>query len=69
MRPRVALVSVGAHNGYGHPDGGVIAALRQGASVLRTDQMGTVVLRTDGSAIEIEARDARWMVPARAAPP
>jgi competence protein ComEC len=46
VRPRIALVSVGAGNRYGHPNGPVVDALaRQGALVLRTDQDGdTAVL-------------------------
>ncbi len=46
VRPKVALVSVGAGNGYGHPSGVLVDALAgQGALVLRTDQDGdTAVL-------------------------
>ncbi len=46
VRPRIALVSVGAGNRYGHPNGAVLDALtRQGALVLRTDRDGdTAVL-------------------------
>ena len=66
VRPRIALVSVGAHNSYGHPDPAVMSALAaSGATVLRTDLLGTVVLRTDGHALEIEARGMRWPVPDR----
>jgi beta-lactamase superfamily II metal-dependent hydrolase len=32
----------------------------QGATVLRTDQLGTVILRTDGQRIEVEAAGHRW---------
>jgi beta-lactamase superfamily II metal-dependent hydrolase len=39
----------------------------QGASVLRTDQLGSVIVRTDGSYIEVEAAGVRWPV-ARALP-
>src|SRR5262249_6018574 len=47
--PRVALVSVGAGNRYGHPSAGVLARLvRAGARVLRTDLDGDVaVIATD----------------------
>ncbi|MBW4720863.1 DNA internalization-related competence protein ComEC/Rec2 [Saccharothrix obliqua] len=46
VRPRVALVSVGAKNRYGHPSGPLIDAMaRQGVQVLRTDRDGdTAVL-------------------------
>ena len=61
--PRVALVSVGAANVYGHPSADVMRRLADaGATVLRTDQLGTVVLRTDGTTIEVEAAGQRWTV-------
>ncbi|MDQ2880238.1 MAG: DNA internalization-related competence protein ComEC/Rec2 [Actinomycetota bacterium] len=45
VRPRVAIVSVGAHNSYGHPSQHVLDALAQeGASVLRTDLNGDVAV-------------------------
>ncbi len=69
VRPRVALVSVGANNGYGHPNPEVMQRLAaQGATVLRTDQLGTVILRTDGTRLEVEAAGHRWEV-ARPLPP
>jgi len=52
---------VGAGNKYGHPSGDVLYALsRVGAEVLRTDQAGTVVVRTDGVHIELEAKGEKW---------
>jgi competence protein ComEC len=67
VAPRVALVSVGAGNTYGHPSSDVIRALRAaGAEVLRTDHAGAVVLRTDGTRITAEARGERWPVAERA---
>jgi competence protein ComEC len=69
VRPRLAVVSVGAHNAYGHPDPEVLRALRAaGAQVLRTDLAGTVVVHTDGHRLEVEARDARWVVAERGSP-
>ncbi|HET7189834.1 MAG TPA: ComEC/Rec2 family competence protein, partial [Gemmatimonadaceae bacterium] len=66
VRPRLAVVSVGAHNTYGHPDATVMTALAaSGASVLRTDLAGTIVVRTDGRRLEVEARDMRWTLPER----
>ena len=66
VRPRLALVSVGAHNGYGHPDASVLASLAvAGADILRTDVAGTVVVRTDGRTLDVEARGMRWRVPDR----
>jgi competence protein ComEC len=57
--PRVALVSVGQRNRYGHPDADVLARLgRHGVRVLRTDRDGSITVRArrDGS---IELRTAR----------
>jgi competence protein ComEC len=63
VRPRLALVSVGAHNAYGHPDPDVLLALRlSGAELRRTDRSGTVVVYTDGRRLEVEARGARWTI-------
>jgi len=63
VHPDVAVISVGAGNKYGHPSPDVLRALaRVGAEVLRTDQAGTVVVRTDGSHIEIEAGGDQWQV-------
>ncbi|MGW5352751.1 ComEC/Rec2 family competence protein [Streptomyces sp. NPDC004031] len=45
LHPRLALVSVGAHNTYHHPAPGTVAALRAlGATVLRTDRDGPVAV-------------------------
>ena len=47
--PRLAVVSAGAHNPFGHPHPEVLEAYRaQGALVLRTDRDGTVEISTDG---------------------
>ncbi|MBX2796956.1 MAG: DNA internalization-related competence protein ComEC/Rec2 [Myxococcales bacterium] len=44
-RPELALVSVGAHNRYGHPHPEVLARLEAAsATVLRTDLHGTIVV-------------------------
>jgi beta-lactamase superfamily II metal-dependent hydrolase len=46
---------------YGHPSNDVLHALtRVGAEVLRTDEAGTVIVRTDGVHIEIEAKGDKW---------
>ncbi|MYY00362.1 MBL fold metallo-hydrolase [Streptomyces sp. SID486] len=47
--PRVALVSAGADNPYGHPAPATVAALRSGgAAVLRTDRDGALVITGTG---------------------
>nr|WSX82079.1 ComEC/Rec2 family competence protein [Streptomyces sp. NBC_00899] len=50
-RPRLALISVGAHNRYGHPAARTVTALRAlGATVLRTDTDGPIAVAGDGPA-------------------
>ncbi|MBW7932491.1 MAG: DNA internalization-related competence protein ComEC/Rec2 [Gemmatimonadaceae bacterium] len=64
VRPRVALVSVAARNFYGHPDPAVMRRLSEaGATVLRTDQLGGVVARSDGAGWTLEAAGVRWRLP------
>jgi competence protein ComEC len=56
-RPRVALVSVGRDNSYGHPAAEVLERLAvYGAQVLRTDKQGTVEFITDGARYWIRTR-------------
>ncbi len=65
---RVAVVSLGSANTYGHPDPEVMRRLAErGATVLRTDQLGTIILRSDGRSLEAEAAGHRWPM-ARALP-
>jgi competence protein ComEC len=55
LRPRLAVISVGADNPFGHPTPAVLAALAQrGIRTLRTDRDGTIVLEVVGSSIEVE---------------
>jgi competence protein ComEC len=61
VQPRAAVISVGARNQYGHPSNDVLRALANaGAEVLRTDHSGTVIARTDGRRVEMEAGGERW---------
>lgn len=49
VAPRLALISVGADNTYGHPAPGTVAALRAGgAVVLRTDRDGALAVAGRG---------------------
>ncbi|CAM5412853.1 hypothetical protein SANTM175S_08723 [Streptomyces antimycoticus] len=48
LSPRLALISCGADNPYGHPSPRTIASLRaQGAAVLRTDTDGPIAVIRD----------------------
>ncbi len=55
LRPRVAVISVGAHNDYGHPRAETLAALREqrGVAVYRTDEQGRIVLESDGTSLTV----------------
>ena len=69
VRPRVALISVGAGNMYGHPSASVLRALTAaGAAVLRTDLEGSIVCRTDGRSLRVEEGGDEWTVAPRAEP-
>jgi competence protein ComEC len=49
---RLAIVSAGAHNPFGHPHPEVVERYRRsGALVLRTDRDGTVRVATDGQRV------------------
>jgi competence protein ComEC len=50
VQPRVAVISVGANNPYGHPSPGTLQRLEAiGARIYRTDLDGAIQMRTDGA--------------------
>jgi competence protein ComEC len=55
VRPRIAVVSVGSDNDYGHPTPATMAALAgaPGLAVYRTDEDGSVTIETDGARISV----------------
>ena len=64
VQPRVAVVSVGARNPYGHPSTEVLA--RYGAAgMYRTDESGDVMLRSDGDHLWVATQHAPVAVPSR----
>ncbi|MGI6402775.1 MAG: ComEC/Rec2 family competence protein [Oscillospiraceae bacterium] len=55
VQPKLAVISCGLDNSYGHPHREVMERLDAlGIRVLRTDLDGTVVLTSDGKTIEME---------------
>lgn len=49
VMPRYAVFEVGEDNSYGHPNAEIIERYENiGAEILRTDELGTIVLETDG---------------------
>jgi len=55
LRPRIAVVSCGRNNDYGHPRPETLAALEAapGLAVYRTDEDGRVVVESDGHALSV----------------
>ncbi len=49
VSPQYAVISVGKDNKYGHPNQETLDTLRNfGAKILRTDQLGDIVFKSDG---------------------
>jgi competence protein ComEC len=58
LHPKIALISVGAGNPYGHPAPSTIAALEErGIKVYRTDRDGAIAI---GSDLKISTQKHRW---------
>jgi competence protein ComEC len=58
IAPRLAVISVGADNSYGHPTPATLATLTaHHVPILRTDQDGTVVLDVGRNSVAIGAGD------------
>jgi competence protein ComEC len=56
VRPRLAVISVGARNPFRHPSAEALARLdATGARVYRTDRDGAVILETDGRVLRVTA--------------
>jgi competence protein ComEC len=57
LSPTVAVLSAGSHNRYGHPSPDALQRLgAHHATIWRTDQEGTVTVRTDGHHVEVRGR-------------
>lgn len=55
ISPRYMVVSCGQDNSYGHPHAETLQTARQvGAEVLRTDELGSIVIYPEGSALTVE---------------
>lgn len=54
-KPDYSVISVGKHNLYGHPSYDTLERLKQnGSRILRTDECGGIMLKTDGKTIDID---------------
>jgi competence protein ComEC len=56
IRPRLAVISVGEDNPYGHPTAGTLATLAShDVPALRTDRDGTIVIEVQGGRVGVDA--------------
>lgn len=59
--PLFAVISCGTNNQFGHPHEETLQSLSQhGATLLRTDETGTVVVFTDGKKVMIKLKGKAW---------
>jgi competence protein ComEC len=57
LRPEVALISVGAHNDYGHPTQSTLSFLaRIGSHIYRTDQLGSIAVASTSEGLRVSTR-------------
>ncbi|MGM9540671.1 ComEC/Rec2 family competence protein, partial [Anaerovibrio sp.] len=56
VKPRWAVISCGYGNSFGHPHREIVQRLSDvtGAEILRTDEKGAIVFRTDGKSMAVE---------------
>ncbi len=60
VHARIAIISAGAGNSYGHPAAQTLERLaRSGAAVYRTDTEGDVTVETDGDEIQVQTARGR----------
>lgn len=56
VKPKIAVISVGKDNDYGHPTASILTRLQKsGINLYRTDNSGTIVAESDGKNITISA--------------
>ena len=61
VHPSFAIISAGFENSYGHPHPDVMTRLSErGISILRTDALGLVSIRTNGRSIIVET--SQWSI-------
>jgi len=55
-RPRLAVISVGAGNPYGHPTAGTLATLRaHRVPILRTDEVGEITIEVEQGSFRVDS--------------
>lgn len=55
VKPKYAVISVGANNDYGHPKQAAISRIEKycGENIFRTDECGSIVFESDGNGLNI----------------
>jgi len=57
VKPKMVVISVGTNNKFGHPHQETLDRFEGvGAKIYRTDEMGTMVMRTDGRNLTVSRR-------------
>lgn len=55
VSPKYAIISCGKNNDYGHPHKETLSRLQKiGAQIYRTDEQGTILIRSDGNSLSVE---------------
>ena len=54
VNPKVAIISVGSNNKYGHPAASTLNLLKKyHAKIYRTDLLGNIIIKSDGSSFSV----------------
>jgi competence protein ComEC len=60
VKPGFGVISCGRNNKYNHPHAGTLEHLTEAnVAILRTDELGTIVVRTDGKKVSINLKGQR----------
>lgn len=61
VKPQYALIGVGKDNKFGHPSEVTIQKLKEmNIKILRTDNMGEIVIKTNGTKISFQPQLMKW---------
>lgn len=64
VMPKYAVISVGKDNSYGHPTEETLSRLRDaGSEIYRTDELGSIVVRSDGQQLTFYTGDSWKFIP------
>ena len=61
VSPKIAVISVGENNDYGHPKEKILEKLKnQNVKIYRTDLNGNIVITTDGKNMKVRVQDGSY---------